>query len=126
MKKIAKQSDWPIEPLPEERTTIALDRTFSSEEMEIIRRGVLPEEMEDRWFVYWQNDCLYFHRSWTGFCIFVVRFIQENACYRIVGAEVNRDKEQYDILGDEKDKKYISELIDDILADRMTTWGSGD
>ena len=124
MKKIVKQSDWRNAPLPEKRTIIHLDRAYSSEEMEIIRKGVLPEEMEDRWFVYWQNDRLYFHRSWTGFCIFVVHFKPENDCYRIADVDVNRDEEQYNSLGDEEDKESILQLFDDILTDKMTTWGA--
>jgi len=119
--KIAKSTDWRAEPLPLQRNTISLNRTFSPEEMEIIYKGVLPEEMEDRWFVYWQNSCLFFHRSWTGFCVFIVRFIEENNCYKMVDAEVNRDRKQYNNIDDERDKKYISSLIDDILAHRMTT-----
>lgn len=124
--KIAKATDWRTEPFPLQRCTIALDRTFLPEEMEIIYKGVIPEEMEDRWFVYWQDSCLFFHRSWTGYCVFIVHFVEENGCYRMVEAEVNRDREQYNNIHDEKDRKYISELIDDILADRMTTWGTSD
>ena len=22
--------------------------------------------MEDKWFIYWKDDALFFHRSWTG------------------------------------------------------------
>ena len=30
--------------------------------------------MEDKWFIYWKEGMLFFQRSWTGFCIYVVRF----------------------------------------------------
>ncbi len=119
--KIAKPTDWRAEPLPLKRTSISLNRSFSAEEMEIICRGIVPEEIEDRWFVYWQNHRLFFHRSWTGFCVFIVHFKEENGCYRMVDAEVNRDRNQYKNIDDEKDRKYISSLIDAILAHRMTT-----
>ena len=42
--------------------------------MDHIRQGMIPEVMEDKWFIYWKDDALFFHRSWTGFCIYVVRF----------------------------------------------------
>ena len=29
---------------------------------------------EDKWFIYWENDTLFFHRSWTGVCVYIVRF----------------------------------------------------
>ena len=37
--------------------------------MDQIRAGHIPEMMEDKWFIYWQDDRLFFHRSWTGYCI---------------------------------------------------------
>ncbi len=120
--KIAKPTDWRTVPLPSQRKTIPLARTFSPEEMEIICRGAIPEEMEDRWFVYWKDNHLFFHRSWTGFCVFIVHFVEENGCYyKMVDAEVNRNREQYNNIDDEHDKKCISSLIDDMLAHRMTT-----
>jgi len=33
--------------------------------------GLVPEEIEDKWFIYWEDDTLFFHRSWTGNCIYV-------------------------------------------------------
>ena len=47
---------------------MTLDRVFSQEDMDRIRRGVVPETMDDKWFIYWTEDALYFHRSWTGCC----------------------------------------------------------
>ena len=31
----------------------------------------------DRWFIYFSRGGLYFHRSWTGFCIYVAHFMRE-------------------------------------------------
>ncbi len=53
---------------------MTLDRVFSPQDMDRIRRGVVPEAMEDKWFIYWKEGMLFFQRSWTGFCIYVVRF----------------------------------------------------
>ena len=46
--RIAERTDWKTLELPERRTTIALDRRFSADEMERLRRGFIPEEMEDK------------------------------------------------------------------------------
>ena len=53
---------------------MTLDRVFSPQDMDRIRRGVVPEAMEDKWFIYWKEGMLFFQRSWTGFCIYVVHF----------------------------------------------------
>ena len=67
--KTAKVSDWETTPLPAKRTKIVLERRFSTEEIQCMRSGLIPAVMEDKWFIYWQDDTLFFHRSWTGFCI---------------------------------------------------------
>ena len=113
--RAARPTDWKAEPLPSKRSTIQLSRTFSLKEKERIGRGLVPEQMEEKWFIYWQDDTLYFHRSWTGFCIYVVRFANEGDDYRIIEADVNRDPEQYDDTSDERDAAMISYLVDVLL-----------
>lgn len=67
--KRAVATDWNTKPLPEQRTTFALDRVFSPNEMDRIRAGLIPDVMEDKWFIYWRDKALYLHRSWTGNCV---------------------------------------------------------
>lgn len=124
--KTAKQTDWKTEALPSKKATIHLDRTFSSQEMEHIRRGLVPEQMEDKWFIYWQDDSLFFHRSWTGFCIYVVRFAPEGDRYKIVEADVNRDHVQYKETDDERDTRMILYLVEVLLLHREAVFPSGD
>lgn len=92
-----------------------MDRTFSSQEMKRIRRGLVPEQMEDKWFIYWKDDTLFFHRSWTGFCIYIVRFAAEGNSCRMIEADVNRDPEQYKETSNERDAEMILYLVDVLL-----------
>ena len=113
--RTAAPTDWKTELLPAKRTTVELDRTFDAAEIEVIRRGLVPEVMEDKWFIYWKDDALFFHRSWTGYCVYVVRFASAGNSHRMFEAEVNRDPEQYSETNDENDAKMISFLIDVLL-----------
>lgn len=122
----AKPTDWKTEPLPSQRATILLDQTFSQKETNRIRRGLVPEEMADKWFIYWQDDALFFHRSWTGFCIYIVRFAKDGDGRKMVDACVNRDPEQYAETSDEQDAKMISYLIDVLLLHRDSTFPSNE
>jgi hypothetical protein len=119
---VAKPTDWKTEPLPSKRSTIRLGRTFSLKEMEHIGRGLVPEQMEDKWFIYWQEDTLYFHRSWTGVCIYTVQFTVEGDKYRMIEADVNRDPEQYQETSEEIDAAMISYLIDILLLDQESVF----
>ena len=118
MSKQAEPGDWRTKALPDRHTTLRLDRAFSSQEVERIRLGVIPVQMEDKWFIYWKDDSLYFHRSWTGFCVFIVRFAAEGRCWRMVEADVNRDPEQYEETNDDRDAALISCLVDRLLLHR--------
>jgi hypothetical protein len=122
--KIAQPTDWKTEALPPKRTTIILDRLFSREEMEVIQRGLIPEEMEDKWFIYWKEENLFFHRSWTGFCIYIVHFVVENQGARMVEADVNRDPEQYNETNNAIDVKMIDYLVDVLLLQKESIFPS--
>lgn len=86
--------------------------------MEIIRSGCLPEDMDDKWFLYWQGDALHCHRGSQGHCIYVVRFESKGDTYCMVEAEVNRDRSQYDWSSEEADQEGISKLVDKLLLRR--------
>ena len=105
--KIAEYGDWKTLPMPEEHDTFILQRSFSSQQMEALRIGNIPQEMEDKWFWYLEGDTLYAHRSWTGFCIFRIDFKADNQhC-----VTVNRNKEQYSNTNIEEDKKLLNNLL---------------
>lgn len=116
--KIAKREDWKTEPLPSRKASISLDRGFEPHELERIRRGLLPAQMEDKWFIFWEDDTLFFHRSWTGFCIYIVHFINEGSSCRMISADINREPAQYAGVSDERDAKLISYLVDLLLLQR--------
>ena len=95
-------------------------------EMGAIRRGLVPDQMEVKWFVYFEKDRLYFHRSWTGTCIYVVQFHVDEHSYRMISAEVNRDPEQYSQKSDEFDARLIDYLIDVLLLRHEASYPAED
>jgi hypothetical protein len=54
--KTATQADWKTEVLPQERISIRLDRTFSPQEMSSVRRELIPEQIEDKWFIFCKGN----------------------------------------------------------------------
>lgn len=111
-------ADWPTTPLPTEHVAILVDLRFSQEQMARIRQGFRPETMEDKWFLYWQGDRLYLHRSWTGYCIFVARFEADpDGGGRLVEVLANRDPEQYTSTDPVEDLRSVFHLIEDNFLD---------
>ena len=98
-----------------------LDRSFSDEEMTALRRGNIPQSMEDKWFWYMEGSTLWVHRSWTGYCIFRIDFKDDDR--HVV--TVNRDPEQYESAVVEADLKSLNKLLDrqtQTPYDRYNEW----
>lgn len=112
----ATRADWQTHPLPDARKRIPLSRAFTADEMARIRLGLVPQQMEDKWFVLWEGEQLFFHRSWTGFCTYIVSFeVADDGGGGMRDALVNRDLHEYLNTDDGYDTQMISYLIDALL-----------
>ena len=107
----ATRDDWKTTPLPAQRQVIALDRTYSADEFKRLQEGQIPREMEDKWFSFYEEPWLYLHRSWTGYCVYQVRFQPTASGARTVESLANRDPEQYRGT-DERDELLLALLLD--------------
>lgn len=104
----ARREDWKTAPMPEQRETFVLARTFSDAEMDALRRGNVPQAMEDKWFWYMEQSTLWAHRSWTGYCIYRIDFQKDDQ--HVV--TVNRDPEQYACTSIDEDAETLNRLLD--------------
>ncbi|MBQ7604711.1 MAG: GNAT family N-acetyltransferase [Clostridia bacterium] len=107
-KRPARREDWKTKPMPEKHETFVLTRKLSEKEMNALRFGNVPREMEDKWFWYMEGDTLFAHRSWTGTLIFRVDF-REDGNHVVT---VNRDPEQYGGDSVEEDLESLNSLLD--------------
>jgi 8-oxo-dGTP diphosphatase len=106
--KIAEKMDWKTFDMPDQQAAFILQRSFSDRQMQALRKGNIPKEMEDKWFWYMEGNTLYAHRSWTGFCIYIISF-SEDGNHTVT---VNRELSQYKETIIEKDEKLINNLLD--------------
>ena len=102
--KLATSSDCQIEPLPTDTNDVSdvpLNFILSNEDLEIIRRGHIPEVQEDHWFMYCDEQYIRYYRSWTGACAFEAHYeISENG-YRIDNLKMNRALSEFGVNGDD-------------------------
>jgi hypothetical protein len=78
--------------------------------------------MEDKWFVYFSEGWLNFHRSWTGALIYSLRLEGSPASVRVVDSWVNREPEQYKATDIEYDRKLLHFLIDALLLKKSAVF----
>ncbi len=110
-KKRATRADWQISPMPEQKIELKVERQVSNDEMQQLKMGFIPDDMNQRWFVYYEDNRLYFHRSWTGYCIYIIEFEPKGEEFSISRLLVNRDKTQYSNERNEIDEEIILDLL---------------
>ena len=118
-KKATTRDDCKVRKMPKSHGTIRVSRRFSAREIEKIRLGFRPESMDDKWFIFYEEDRLYVHRSWTGYCIFVVNFVKDGREYVAREVQVNGNPKQYGASDDSYDAEMAFWVIDFILLGRM-------
>jgi hypothetical protein len=107
----ATRNSWKTLPLPDRRELLGLSAVFSDADGERMIQGHVPRDMDDEWFIFFDNGWLYFHRSWTGTCIYAQRLDGSPAGVRVIDGWVSRDAEEYRSPGIERDREIVLQLI---------------
>jgi hypothetical protein len=113
--KQATSSSWQHLPLPDEREPFGFDAFFTDAEAEHLMLGLIPQEMEDKWFAYFEDGWLRFHRSWTGYCIYALRLDGSPSGVRVLESWANRNPQQYTGTDVAEDRARVRSLIDRLL-----------
>ena len=114
----ATKDSWEIIEMPKNKVVLPINKKYSKDEYNKIKQGFIPKVMEDRWFVYFEDNKLYMHRSWTGNCIYELNFSKEKVGYKITKGYLNgniADQIEDIVLKEEVNKALL--LIDRILLD---------
>jgi hypothetical protein len=113
--RIAKRGDWKANPLPDRSVVLQVEHIFSADEMAGIQRGFIPREMEDKWFIFYEDGWLFCHRSWTGNCIYQARFAEVEGGFKVTELRANRDDSQYTETDDTRDVQMFLALLRNFL-----------
>ena len=93
--------------------------------MQSIARGYVPMDMNDKWFAFMEDDCLYLHRSWTGFGIYEVTFATKDLGYTpetgfmITSAKVESDRDVYKRDSAIGERERLRDLIAHVSGEPM-------
>jgi len=110
--EVATKESWKIFPKPKKYVSLSFDIYFDESEVELISRGVIPYDMDDKWFIYTEDGWVYFHRSWTGILAYWIRLEEVSAgSYKVCEAYVNTDKKKYGA----DDHEYDLAMLDFVI-----------
>ncbi len=120
---VVTRGDWKTKPFPPVHESIALDRRYSPAEFQHLKEGHIPTRMEDKWFAYYEEPWLYLHRSWSGYCVYKVRFDSAGGQARVAEVLVNREVEQYRSTDTARDALLLAVRLDEYAGrDTQAAW----
>lgn len=113
----AVKEDHPIQRMTKFKSVLGMKRRFSQQEMSQIVLGFVPPSMDDRWFVYFDSrrSHLRIHRSWGGFCIFILKLEQDEDGAYVSNSWVNRNPAQYGNSDLNYDVSVANWIVDTLL-----------
>jgi len=79
--------------------------------MSVIRHGYIPWVMDEKWFIFLEQDRLFAHRSWTGLGVYEAQFVLVEGGYVIESAVVTGNRAKYRRGSDEYESRTLEVLI---------------
>ena len=110
----ATADDWKTLPMPDdvdEVSELSFDFDIPAEAMNIIRKGHIPEAMEDHWFMYCDDEYIRYFRSWTGICAFEAHYVKKGEGYHVDKLRINHALAEFGTNGDEAGAALFCHLL---------------
>lgn len=108
--------------MPADFARLEMDGTISAEHFAQIKYGFRPKTPKDKWFIYFADEWLHFHRAQTGSCIFSLEIKPHMGHYLAQIMLVNQHPKQYRSVSQEYDVQLLSYLMDRYLLGRNVSF----
>jgi ADP-ribosyl-[dinitrogen reductase] hydrolase len=110
MEEVASRSLWKNTPISSPKL-IDISLHFTDSQYLKLQNGLMPQQQEDKWFIFFEDNWLYFHRSWTGLGIYKAQLIKEEKGYAIKEFWAERSQVAYKNEDDNHDREVLCLLI---------------
>ena len=122
--KVATSTSWKTEPMPQtDISRIKVSISVTEKDMAIIRKGHIPEAMEDHWFMYCDDEYIRYFRSWSGMCAFEAHFHKEEDQYVIDEICINQALVEFGVNGDKSGVALFLHLLTaEVGGNAMAAW----
>lgn len=107
---------WSWKTLPfTDVVPIPYEATFDADQFSRLKIGLIPEQEDDKWFVYYEEPHLFFHRSWTGAAAFRVTLGPADGGACVTEASLAMDVADEDVGGPD----YYARLLDFLISNLL-------
>jgi hypothetical protein len=109
----ACSTSWKRKPF-KEGVPLQFQATFDNGQFARLREGLVPQQMEDKWFIYYEEPHLFLHRSWTGEPVY--RLTLNNGPEGAQVTETLWSKDLADASTSTQDARYQARMLDFLLS----------
>lgn len=95
-RKTATADSWRTRPL-DLYVTVPQNFYLTSQQMDVIRLGHIPDAMEDHWFMYCDDSTIRYYRSWTGICFVEALYEKSGVEYLITELRINNNPKEHQL-----------------------------
>ena len=113
--EIATRDSRKIKPMANDAILVLIALRFSKTEIDSIKCGFIPKQMEQKWFIFYENDWIYLHRAWTGYCIYKLKIKQvEKNEFSFYQLWIDCDKAISQDPNDEANILFVNSLLNSL------------
>ena len=110
----ASAATWKHEPL-NESVPLSYRAAFDSEQLARLQMGFIPRQMEDKWFIYYEEPHLFLHRSWTGQAVYRLTLKSGPNGAEVTEARWSKELADSSELGHEYEARLLDFLVSNLL-----------
>jgi hypothetical protein len=104
-----------LTPMPDARGRVEIQRAFTAAEIEQLELGMMPQSMDDHWFGFFEDDWMYFHRSWSGICKYMLSIVRADDGSARIGEAWANAQERVTIIPN-YDARMLRYLVERVLG----------
>jgi len=112
----ASATSWKCEPF-KEGVPIPYRAAFDAAQFVRLKAGLVPQQMDDKWFIYYAEPHLFLHRSWTGQPVYRLTF--KSVSDGVEVSEALWSKKLATSTAKAQDFEYQPQLIDFLLSNLL-------
>jgi hypothetical protein len=113
----ASATSWQCVPF-KEGVPVAYQPSFNREQFARLRDGLIPRDMEDKWFIYYEEPHLFLHRSWTGQPVYRLRLRDIANGAEVTEALWSKDPAKASALDADYHVQLLDFLVSNLLLDQ--------
>jgi hypothetical protein len=92
---------------------------LTDKEFETVLNGKISRSMDEKWNIIFNDGWLYFHRSWTGKCIYKVKVEKFDAVNFITTVQINNSKDEYKMEDVKSEIIIFKEIFQYFLQNKL-------